>query len=100
MASLHLTDQSVTALTPVMLAALSHHVNTVLPVYARPRFIRVQKELQMTSTYKQQKTDLVREGFDVEKIQDPLYYLNLSTKTYLPLDQTVYSRIMAGKVPL
>lgn len=100
MASLFLTDQSVRILTPAMLKLLSHHVNSLLPIYARPRFIRVQKELQMTSTYKQQKTNLVREGYDVMKIQDPLYYLNPGTKTYLPLDQGVYTRIMAGKLPL
>ena len=40
----------------------------------------------------------MREGFDVMKIQDPLYYLNVRSKTYEPLDQSVYSSIMSGKI--
>ena len=98
MVSLHLNNPSLLALSPAMLTAMSNHVNKQLPAYARPRFIRVQKEMQMTSTFKQQKTHLVREGFDVMKIQDPLYYLNVRSKTYEPLDQSVYSSIMSGKI--
>ena len=98
MVSLHLNNPSLLALSPAMLTAMSNHVNKQLPAYARPRFIRVQKEMQMTSTFKQQKTHLVREGFDVTKIQDPLYYLNVRSKTYEPLDQSVYSSIMSGKI--
>lgn len=100
MAALHLNDQTLSTLTPEMCTALSKHVKEVLPVYARPRFLRIQKELDMTSTFKQQKTSLVREAFDVTQVADPIFYLNPGTQSYLPLDHVVYSQIMAGKVPL
>lgn len=100
MAALHLNDPGLPTLMPSMLTTLSQHVRQTLPVYARPRFIRIQKELSMTSTFKQQKTVLVQEGFDVTSINDPLFYWNSGTQSYMPLDYTVYTQIMAGKVPL
>jgi fatty-acyl-CoA synthase len=41
----------------------SVHTNTFV-VYARPLFIRVQKEMQTTATFKQIKHDLIKQGFD------------------------------------
>ena len=35
-----------------------------LPDYARPLFLRIQSEIDVTGTFKQKKIDLVREGFD------------------------------------
>lgn len=100
MVALHLNDQSLTTLTPAMITALSKHVKEVLPNYARPKFIRVQRELTMTSTFKQQKVSLVREGYDVTKVTDSMFYLNPATQSYFPLDHVVFTQIMAGKVPL
>ena len=100
MATLTLMDEHSVILTPSQLEAISKHAQEALPSYARPRFIRVRKELELTSTFKQQKMALVREGFDLAKVSDPLYFLNPATQTYLPLDQVMYVQIMAGKVPL
>ena len=100
MASLSLSDGTVPSLNPAQIDALSKHVNEVLPFYARPRFLRVQKEFSMTSTFKQQKMTLIKEGFDVINVTDPLYFYNSATQDYRPLDYTTYLQIMAGKVPL
>ena len=100
MATLTLMDEKASRLSPTQLAAISKHAQTALPSYARPRFIRVRKELDLTSTFKQQKMILVREAFDVTKITDPVYFLNPSTQTYTPLDQIMFVQIMSGKVPL
>src|SRR6202012_5141592 len=35
-----------------------------LPAYARPVFLRVQPEMEVTGTFKQRKVELVKEGFD------------------------------------
>ena len=35
-----------------------------LPDYARPVFVRIRKDLDMTATFKQRKIDLVKQGFD------------------------------------
>ncbi|KAL4227252.1 hypothetical protein ACF0H5_012698 [Mactra antiquata] len=98
MAALHLTDSNIGTLSPAMIASLSKHVRTVLPSYARPRFIRIQKQFDMTSTFKQQKTILVREGFDMNVISDPIFYLDISTYFYRPLDHEIYKQIMAGNI--
>ncbi len=41
-----------------------------LPAYAHPIFIRVQKTIEKTSTFKFKKVELVNEGYDiVNKVQ-------------------------------
>ncbi|KAL3866070.1 hypothetical protein ACJMK2_043409 [Sinanodonta woodiana] len=100
MVAIHLKNPDLDRLTPKMLMALSKHCIKALPAYARPRFIRVQKELFLTATFKQQKVELTQEGFDVTKIKDPLYYLNPTTNAFFPLDETVYYQIIAGNVPM
>ena len=100
MATLTLMDETSSGLSPAQLVAISKHAQTALPSYARPRFIRVRKELDLTSTFKQQKMSLVREAFDITKVTDPLYFLNPATQTYMPLDQVMYIQIMSGNIPL
>lgn len=68
-----------------------------LPTYARPLFIRIQEEIEKTGTFKQRKVDLVEEGFDPEKIDDPLYFANPETKTLERIDNDLYEKICKGK---
>jgi fatty-acyl-CoA synthase len=71
-----------------------------LPVYARPVFVRLLSELEVTGTFKQRKVDLVREGFDPATIRDPLYWLNHSTGQYEPLTRDVFEAILSGRVKI
>ena len=45
------------------LQALHAHLRTHLPDYARPMFLRIQEEIDVTGTFKQKKVDLVKDGF-------------------------------------
>ncbi|NWX05424.1 S27A2 synthetase, partial [Caloenas nicobarica] len=45
-----------------------------LPGYAAPRFLRIQDALEVTGTFKQRKTQLVRDGFDPDAVTDPLFF--------------------------
>lgn len=54
---------------------LSTGLKDGLPAYARPVFIRVLKELPMTGTFKLKKTDLQADGYDLTKVNDPIYFL-------------------------
>ena len=45
------------------LKALHAHLRTHLPDYARPLFLRIQEEIDVTGTFKQKKVDLVKDGF-------------------------------------
>ncbi|KAK7121277.1 hypothetical protein R3I93_022385 [Phoxinus phoxinus] len=71
-----------------------------LPVYARPRFIRIQNSLEVTGTFKMKKVKLVEEGFDPTLIQDPLYFLDLTQKKYIPLSQETHNSIMSHDIKL
>lgn len=71
-----------------------------LPAYARPLFIRHQDRLHITATFKHSKVDLVKEGFNPEGIDDRLYFMDSSLKTYLPLDAKAYGKIITVKARL
>jgi fatty-acyl-CoA synthase len=80
------------------LAAFRAHVVKQLPDYARPLFLRLQSEIDITATFKQKKVDLVREGFDPVAIRDPIYFSDPASQSYVRLDQDLYQRIQAGQV--
>ncbi len=48
-------------------------------MYARPAFIRVTQQMALTSTFKHQKGDFAKEGYDLAKIQhgDKVYFYNV-----------------------
>ncbi|XP_033750756.1 very long-chain acyl-CoA synthetase-like [Pecten maximus] len=72
----------------------------LLPSYARPRFLRLQKEFEITSTFKQRKTTLQKEAFDVVNIKDHVYYLDLDTGRYRHLTENTCTEITAGQISL
>jgi fatty-acyl-CoA synthase len=82
------------------LAAFRAHVARQLPDYARPLFLRIQDELDMTATFKQKKVDLVQQGFDPTGIRDPIYFDDPASRAYVRLDQDMYERIQSGEVRL
>ena len=63
-------------------------------------FVRVKREIDATSTFKQRKVDLVKEGFDPAAIADPIYFLESGGNTYVRLKPTLYSDICEGRVRL
>lgn len=73
---------------------LSVKVNGALPQYARPLFIRVVKGFPMTGTFKVVKKDFASEGFDINKVKDPLYFL--SKAGYIRMTKDDYNDILSG----
>ncbi|XP_019718379.1 long-chain fatty acid transport protein 6 [Hippocampus comes] len=73
------------------------HVVMELPTYARPLFIRLQVVMEMTSTLKQQKFNLVQSGFNPSTISDPLYVLDYQQNSYIPLTKSAYQSILCGE---
>ena len=71
-----------------------------LPAYAMPIFIRLADHLEVTGTFKQRKLDLVADGFDPDRISDPLLFSDPATRSYRPLDRAVYDEIQAGRIRL
>ncbi|XP_065353304.1 long-chain fatty acid transport protein 4 [Cloeon dipterum] len=82
---------------PVDLEAFADGLKAALPTYARPIFVRILSELDLTGTFKLKKTDLQKEGFEPKK--DPVYYLASSGK-YERITDEVFEHINVGKVRL
>jgi fatty-acyl-CoA synthase len=80
------------------LPAFRAHLVKQLPEYARPLFLRIKSEIDVTGTFKQKKVDLVREGFDPDRIRDPIYFNDPSRHAFVSLDKSLYQRIAAGQV--
>lgn len=76
--------------------AFTAHVNAVLPAYARPVFVRLEDELEMTGSFKYVKTTLKREGFDPAVIASPLFVYDAEKETYVKLTKTIYKKIQSG----
>jgi fatty-acyl-CoA synthase len=79
------------------LPAFRAHLNS-LPHYARPLFLRIRNEMDLTGTFKYTKTDLVRQGYDPTATPDVLYFNHAQQHAFVPLDQQLYQRIQAGEV--
>ena len=74
----------------------STYVNRELPAYARPVFLRLQADLDVTGTFKMMKGNLKKEGYDPDTVADPLYVIKPGRETYEPLDQAFAATIRAG----
>ena len=64
----------------------SDYVESSLPKYARPLFIRIIQEMDTTGTFKLKKNDLRNEAFDVSKVTDAVYCLKPNSSNYEVLD--------------
>jgi fatty-acyl-CoA synthase len=81
------------------LAALRQHLQA-LPDYARPLFLRIRREMEVTSTFKQKKIDFVAQGFDPAATGDPIYFDDPAAKAFVPVDQALIDRIRGGQIRL
>jgi len=80
------------------LALLAKEMSKVLPTYARPLFIRLVKVIDLTGTYKMRKVDYQKEGFDVEKIKDDIYFYENSSQSYIPFTSALHEQLKTGKM--
>ena len=82
------------------LTALRDHIAQHLPEYARPVFLRVRKDNDVTTTFKQKKINLMKDGFDPSRTSDPIYFNDPQRKAFVRLDPALYEQINAGQVRL
>ena len=82
------------------LPGLRKHLARLLPSYARPLFLRIQDRIAVTATFKHQKTELARDGFDPTATDDAIYFDDPSQQAYVRLDGGLFDRIKAGAVRL
>ena len=77
-------------------AAFGAFVESRLPPYAQPVFLRLLPEIAVTGTFKYRKLDLVADGFDPAKVADPLYVKG--AHGYQPLTPAVRDQILSGEL--
>jgi len=78
------------------IAAFGAFVEGRLPPYAQPLFLRLLPRIEVTGTFKYRKLDLVAEGFDPNKVKDPLYVRG--ERGYQKLTKPVFEKIMSGEM--
>ncbi len=79
---------------------LHRYVEIKLPDYARPLFLRIQSEIDVTGTFKHRKVDLVKQGFNPTTINEPLYFDDPTSDSYVPLNADLYRLIELGQIRL
>lgn len=80
------------------LKQLGANLKKSLPSYARPQFIRILDQIDVTGTCKLKKLDLQKEGFNPNVITDKLYFLNVKNSIYEPLTTEIYNQIMNQEI--
>ena len=80
------------------IGGLAGKLKEALPPYAIPAFIRLVNNTRLTGTFKFQKVDYRKEGFDIISIIDKLFVLHPKEKTFVPLTKELYESIMSGTI--
>jgi fatty-acyl-CoA synthase len=81
------------------LEGFGKHVDEHMPGYARPVFVRLQKAIETTGTFKYRKIDLVNDGFDPAKTKDPLYFRD-PANGYVKITKALHAKIESGAFKL
>ena len=74
----------------------SAYVTSNLPIYAQPVFVRIQREVATTGTFKLVKGDLRKQAYHMDRVSDQLYYLPPREQRYRVFDQGVYQSVIDG----
>ena len=82
------------------LTALRDHIAQQLPEYARPVFLRIRKDNDLTTTFKQKKINLLKDGFDPGRTNDPIYFNDPQRNAFVRLDPALHEQINSGRVRL
>ncbi len=71
-----------------------------LPKYSIPIFLRVKDNLDFTGTHKLRKVNLKKQGFDINKIQDRIYFWDSTSNNFILLDREKYQNLTNGTLKL
>jgi fatty-acyl-CoA synthase len=82
------------------LTEFAEHLARRLPAYACPVFVRICTALETTETFKQKKQDLIRAGFDPNRVTDPLFFRDPKSGAFLRNDAVSYAQITEGAIRL
>ena len=95
MAAITLTDAA--ELNEEDCSAMVNLFKKSLPAYAVPVFLRIQKQVETTGTFKYQKNKLKEQAFDPKQTDDRLLVLLPNATAYCDLTPEIYANIQAYK---
>jgi fatty-acyl-CoA synthase len=79
----------------IELAALREHLVGRLPSYARPLFLRIVDAIEVTSTFKHMKSDLMRQGYDPAIVSDRVFLDHPEHGAFIRVDAALFDRVQA-----
>ena len=79
---------------PLDLNQFSQFLSENLPKYSIPILLRVKDKLDFTGTHKLRKVNLKKEGYDINKIQDKIYFWDSTSNNFILLDREKYQNLM------
>jgi len=69
-----------------------------LPSYAIPIFIRFTHKIEITGTYRLIKKEFEKVGYDTNKTDDSIYFLDLNSDKYVLLNQSILNKINSSSI--
>jgi fatty-acyl-CoA synthase len=82
------------------LSAFRAEMMSRLPIYACPLFLRIRDEMDLTTTFKYTKSELIRQGYNPLSTADPIYFNHPDRQAFVQLDRGLYEQIAAGQIRL
>ena len=76
------------------LKSLYSLLETQLPPFAHPCFVRISDSIVSTGTFKHNKAVLRQEGFNLQVVKDKIFFLHPSKKEYVPFDEQLQSQLL------
>ena len=76
------------------------HLAGRLPSYACPVFLRISETIEITDTFKYQKTQLVGAGYNPAGTTDRFYLNDRGLQAFVRVDNELYERLRSGTVRL
>ena len=76
----------------------SRFVTENLPPYAIPVFLRIKDELEFTGSHKLRKFNLRKQGYNIEIINEPVFFWNNSAKKYKAFNKIDYQNLLNNKL--
>jgi acyl-CoA synthetase (AMP-forming)/AMP-acid ligase II len=73
----------------------SEHIEKNLNAFQLPYFLRITETMKTTGTFKHQKEDLKKQGFDPDIIEDKIYFYQKGN--YVEMNNDLYNRIQTGE---
>ena len=80
------------------LAKFANFLQTQLPHYAQPVFLRICLQIDATVTFKQSKANLERQGYDPTVTEDRVYVKDRKNQYFVRIDAALHESIQKGEL--